>query len=178
MLLASTNEGSLANSWILDSRCTYHMCPYKEWFCTYQPYDVGIVLMGNDVSCKVIEIGTVKIKMHDGIIKTLCNVRHFPKLKKNLISLETLDSLGSIYFVSFIDDYSRKVWVYFMKHKSKVFNVFRQWKAEVENQTGRKLKCIRSDNMTEYKESTFLEFYKNEGVLLQPDFYQDFKFIT
>lgn len=32
---------------------------------------------------------------------------------------------GSTYFVSFIDDYSRKVWVYFMKHKFEVFNVFR-----------------------------------------------------
>ncbi|KAL5564235.1 hypothetical protein UlMin_027399 [Ulmus minor] len=32
---------------------------------------------------------------------------------------------GSIYFVSFIDDYSRKVWVYFTKHKYEVFNVFR-----------------------------------------------------
>lgn len=71
---------------------------------------------------------------------------------------------SSTYFVSFIDDYSRKVWVYFMKHKSEVFNVFRQWKAEVENQTGRKLKCIKSDNGTEYKENTFLEYCKNEGV--------------
>ncbi|KAL5571573.1 hypothetical protein UlMin_021170 [Ulmus minor] len=93
MLLASTNEGSLANSWILDSICTYHMCPHKEWFCTYQPYDVGTVLMGNDGSCKVVEIGTVNIKMHDGIIRTLDNVQHIPELKKNLISLGTLDSL-------------------------------------------------------------------------------------
>ncbi|KAK3027969.1 hypothetical protein RJ639_039436 [Escallonia herrerae] len=43
---------------------------------------------------------------------------------------------GARYFVTFIDDFSRKVWVYFMKHKSEVFNVFEQWKARVENQTG------------------------------------------
>ena len=71
---------------------------------------------------------------------------------------------GFIYFINFIDDYSRRAWVYFMKHKFEMFNVFRQWKAEVKNQIGRKLKCIRSDNGTEYKESTFLEFYKNEGI--------------
>ncbi|KAL5547991.1 hypothetical protein UlMin_003222 [Ulmus minor] len=94
MLLASTNGGSLTNSWILDSGCTYHMCPHKEWFCTYQPYDVGTVLMGNDASCKVIGIGTVKIKMHDGIVRTLGNVRHILELKKNLISLGTFDSLA------------------------------------------------------------------------------------
>ncbi|KAL5563946.1 hypothetical protein UlMin_033693 [Ulmus minor] len=94
MLLASTNGGSLTNSWILDSGCTYHMCPHKEWFCTYQPCDVGTFLMGNDAICKVIGIGTVKIKMHDGLVRTLGNVRHIPELKKNLISLGTLDSLG------------------------------------------------------------------------------------
>ena len=51
-----------------------------------------------------------------------------------------------------------------MKEKSELFNVFRHWKAEAENQTGRKLKCIRSDNETEYKESTFLELCKNEVI--------------
>ena len=34
---------------------------------------------------------------------------------------------------TFIDDYSRKVWVYFMKQKSEVFGKFKTWKAEVEN---------------------------------------------
>ena len=40
---------------------------------------------------------------------------------------------GSMYYVTFIDDFSRKVWVYFMKQKSEVFDKFKLWKAEVEN---------------------------------------------
>ena len=40
---------------------------------------------------------------------------------------------GSMYFVSFIDDYSQKVWVYFMRHKSEMFATFKLWKAEIEN---------------------------------------------
>jgi hypothetical protein len=40
---------------------------------------------------------------------------------------------GAHYFFNFIDDFSRKVWVYFMKHKSKVFTIFKQWKTQVEN---------------------------------------------
>ena len=44
------------------------------------------------MSCKVIGIGTVRIKMHDGIVRNLKDVRHVPHLKKNLISLGTLDS--------------------------------------------------------------------------------------
>ena len=40
---------------------------------------------------------------------------------------------GSRLYVTFIDDFSRKVWVYFLKHKSTVFATFKKWKAEVEN---------------------------------------------
>ena len=40
---------------------------------------------------------------------------------------------GSRFYVTFIDDFSRKVWVYFWKHKSDVFATFKKWKAEVEN---------------------------------------------
>ena len=50
--------------------------------------------------------------------------------------------------MSFIEDYSQKVWVYFMRHKSKTFAKFKLWKAKVENQTGRNIKCLRSDNGT------------------------------
>ena len=55
---------------------------------------------------------------------------------------------GSRYYVTFIDDYSRKVWVYFLKQKFEVFSKFKLWKADVENQTGRKVKYLRSDNGT------------------------------
>lgn len=72
---------------------------------------------------------------------------------------------GSFYFVSFIDDYSRKVWVYFMKYRSEVFSKFKVWKAEVENQTGRKIKCLRTDNSTEYKETEFLRFYEEHSIV-------------
>ena len=40
---------------------------------------------------------------------------------------------GSRFYVTFIDDSSKKVWVYFLKHKSDVFETFKKWKAEVEN---------------------------------------------
>ena len=53
---------------------------------------------------------------------------------------------GSLYFVSFIDDASRKVWIYFLKYKSDVFDVFKKWLAQVENETCLKHKCLKSDN--------------------------------
>nr|GEV29833.1 retrovirus-related Pol polyprotein from transposon TNT 1-94 [Tanacetum cinerariifolium] len=42
---------------------------------------------------------------------------------------------GYVYFVTFIDDYSRKVWVYFLKTKDEVFGNFKEWKTMVEKQT-------------------------------------------
>ena len=38
---------------------------------------------------------------------------------------------GFRFYVTFIDDFNRKVWVYFLKHKSDVFANFKKWKAEV-----------------------------------------------
>jgi hypothetical protein len=53
---------------------------------------------------------------------------------------------GYHYYVSFIDDFSKKTWIYFMNTKDEVFNRFQDFKALVENQTGRKIKVLRSDN--------------------------------
>lgn len=57
----------------------------------------GSVLMGDDSTCEIAAIDTIKIKMFDGTIRTLSDVRHIPSLKKNLISLSTLDNKGYKY---------------------------------------------------------------------------------
>ena len=53
--------------------------------------------MGNDATCSIIGIGTMKIKIFDGVVRVLSNVRHVPDLRKNLISLGVLDDLGYSY---------------------------------------------------------------------------------
>jgi hypothetical protein len=45
--------------------------------------------------------------------------------------------------------------VYFMRHKSEMFTKFKMWKAEAENQTGRNIKCLRTNNGTEYTNDEF-----------------------
>ena len=54
-------------------------------------------MMGNDVSYRIVRMGNIKVKMFDGVIRTLCDVRHVFDLRKNLISLGTLDSNGFNY---------------------------------------------------------------------------------
>ena len=58
-----------------------------------------------------------------------------------------LKSKGSaLYFATFIVDHSRKIWVYPLKSKDQVLDVFKQFQALSERQTGKKLKCISIDN--------------------------------
>ena len=83
--------------WILDSGCTYHMSPNRRWFMNYTEIDEGNVVMGNDHKCRIAGIGTITIRNSDGTLKTLEQVRHIPDLKRNLISLGTLDDEGYEY---------------------------------------------------------------------------------
>ena len=79
--------------WLLDSNASHHICPHKDWFASYQIVNDGVVLLGDNHSCKIVGV-SVKIKMFDGFIRTLKNVKHVPELKKKLISLGVSDSCG------------------------------------------------------------------------------------
>ena len=70
---------------------------------------------------------------------------------------------GALYFVTFIDDHSRKVWAYTLKTKDQVLDVFKHFHAKVERETRKKLKCIRSDNGGEYI-GPFDEYCCSQGI--------------
>ena len=53
---------------------------------------------------------------------------------------------GYVYYVSFIDDYSCKTWIYFLKSKDDVFEKFKEFKALVENLSEKNIKILRSDS--------------------------------
>ncbi|GJR69564.1 retrotransposon protein, putative, ty1-copia subclass [Tanacetum coccineum] len=57
---------------------------------------------------------------------------------------------GASYFITFTYDFSRYGYVYLMKHKHEVFETFKVFQNEVENQLGKKIKAIRSDRGGEY----------------------------
>ncbi|KAG8493611.1 hypothetical protein CXB51_011778 [Gossypium anomalum] len=73
LLVASVNDSKVSEEWILDSSCTFHMSPNRDWFTTYETVSESVVFMGNNASCKIAE------------------------LKRNLILLSTLDSKGYRY---------------------------------------------------------------------------------
>lgn len=278
-----------SKSWIIDSGASFHATAHREHLKNYVQGEFGKVYLGDDEPCDIISKGDVQIKLPNGCIWKLNDVRHVPSLKRNLISvgqlassgyvtvfaddfwkvtkgsmvvarskkegtiyltnnstsfiavadkgidsntwhyklghmsekgmkilhskskLEGLKSLdlefcedcvfgkqkkvtfskvgkppkaerlelvhtdvwgqtqvpslgGSSYFVTFIDDATKKLWVYPMKHKSDVFDVFKKWKALVENETYLKLKCLRSDNGGEYYSKEFEEYCTKNGI--------------
>ncbi|GJX92940.1 retrovirus-related pol polyprotein from transposon TNT 1-94 [Tanacetum coccineum] len=228
--------------WIMDSACFFNISPNRDWFVTYEEFDGGHVFMGNDSPCKVVGIGTIRINMHDGVVRTLTDVRHVPDLKKNLISLGVLDSKGfkytnengvlrdskgalvvmkatkgnsSLYtlqgetitcsvYVSFTEKNNSdltKLWHMRLghmsekgmvilskrglldnhkiaslefcehcvigkqkRHKSEAFDKFKHWKILIENQTGRKIKRLRTDNGFEFCLREFNDFCRDEGI--------------
>ena len=62
---------------------------------------------------------------------------------------------GYVYYVSFIDVFSRNTWIYFMKNKDEVF------KALIENHNEKKIKNFRSDNGGEFTSNEFKELCKD-----------------
>ena len=64
--------------------------------------------------------------------------------------MQTPSLASSHYMLTFIDDYTRKTWVYFLKYKSEVFEKFFHFKALVENQSGQHIKVFRIDRGGEY----------------------------
>jgi len=58
--------GRFSDQWVLDIACTFHKSPKRNWFTIYESVDGGSVLMGNDVACKIVSMGTIRIRMHNG----------------------------------------------------------------------------------------------------------------
>ena len=71
------------------------------------------------------------------------------------------------YFISFIDDFSRKTWVYFLQEKSEALPAFKSFKALAENETGRTIKILRSDRGGEYNSKDFESFCALHGIRRQ-----------
>ena len=80
--------------WILDTRATYHVCPNRAWFSKFEKLDGCYTVMGDDHPCNIEGIGTVCVKMVNGIVRELKEVRYVPQLRRNLISVGVLEALG------------------------------------------------------------------------------------
>lgn len=71
---------------------------------------------------------------------------------------------GGKYFMSIIDEYSRRVWTFILKQKSETFSKFKDWPTLTENKMGSKLKHLRTDNGLEYLSEQLKRLCKDKGI--------------
>ncbi|KAE8678092.1 Nbs-lrr resistance protein [Hibiscus syriacus] len=144
-----------ADIWLIDSGATYYMTSRREWFHHYESVSGGSVYSCNDHALDIVGVGTIKLKMYDEIIKVVrdklghmseqgIKVLVEQKLLPGLATVSltlcehciTITSLGGAkYFVSFIDYYSRRCWVYPIKKKSDVSSTFKKFKEIMHQKT-------------------------------------------
>ena len=85
LCFVSSNVDWLIDSWVLDSACSFHVTPQRDWLNTYRLVNCGSVLMEHNLVCKVVGTATIKVNMFDNVVRTLMDVRHVPDLQNNVI---------------------------------------------------------------------------------------------
>ncbi|GKA77078.1 putative ribonuclease H-like domain-containing protein [Tanacetum coccineum] len=118
----------------------------------------------NEHSC----IACQKGKEH----KASCKAKLVNSINKPLHMLH-MDLFGPInvkslmkksYCLVVIDDFSRFSWVFFLATKDETSGILKTFITEIENQLDHKVKVIKSDNGTEFKNSVMNQFYKMKGI--------------
>ena len=79
----------------------------------------------------------------------------------------TVSTLGIRSFVTFIDDFSRRTWLFLMKSRTELFSVFQKFFAVICNQFHTSIRILRNDNALEYLSAPFFTFLASHGILHQ-----------
>ena len=74
---------------------------------------------------------------------------------------------GKRYFLLFVDDHTRMMWVFFLEQKSEAFSKFLQFKAAVEKESGHEIKTLRTDRGGEFIYKPFMEYCRTNGIKRQ-----------
>lgn len=97
IFLATTEDVDKSN-WVMDSAASEHICRDRAMFNTLKTNEeFGHFKLGNGEKMKVEGIGSVRMKLHDGAIRTFQNVRFVPSAVANIISLGEMASQGYKY---------------------------------------------------------------------------------
>ncbi|GJS34881.1 putative reverse transcriptase domain-containing protein [Tanacetum coccineum] len=146
---------------LFDTGATFHMTATREWFHQYKPISGGgSVYSCNDHELKIIGIGSIMVKMHDGTISYysgMCDTLE-GLLKKEFI---VLGHLGMILVVGDVGS------IHLIRREYDVFEVFKVYKARVELDSRKKIKCLRTDNGGEHTGDEFDTFSRQEGIKRQ-----------
>ncbi|KAJ9552627.1 hypothetical protein OSB04_016672 [Centaurea solstitialis] len=180
--LTKGNQGRGKNLWHVDSGCSRHMTGIMSLLENFKRFEGGHVAFGDNP-----KRGNVsgKCKISKGMM-TFEDVYYVEQLKYNLLSVsQVYDKKSSILFndeeylfgptnvmsigkksycLVIVDDYSRFTWVFFLRTKDETSGLIKPFVIRVENKINLKVKVIRSDNGTEFKNADLNNFCEEKGI--------------
>ena len=78
----------------------------------------------------------------------------------------SISSIGGFrYFVVFVDDYSHHSWIFQMKHRFELLQVYSNFAKMVETQFSKRIKIFQFDNAFEYTQYVFLAIFHSYGII-------------
>ncbi len=89
VLVLVTSE-TTSNSWVIDSKASFHASSCSEAFTNYKEGKFGNVYLGDNKACEIVGKGDILLSIEGGTQLLLQDVRHVPKLKRNLIFVNQL----------------------------------------------------------------------------------------
>ncbi|KAJ8887620.1 hypothetical protein PR048_013837 [Dryococelus australis] len=185
LLLTALNISSEnLNEWCVDSGATSHMTP-STW---NKSNLLSVSKIAEKGHCVVFDHKKCTIYSEDNIVATATQRRDLDNQQTDcgMIGWDTSTELGMDLLkedmadgISFsgekdgpfkgaggkrVGDHTRKVFVYIIRSKVEVFEKCRKFKAQVEKQTGKQIKILRTDNGSEYINRDFKNFQRNQGI--------------
>ncbi|GKA66294.1 putative ribonuclease H-like domain-containing protein [Tanacetum coccineum] len=172
---------------VIDSGCSRHMIGNKCYLTEYEDYDGGFVSFGDGKG----RISRKKVKSKQDYekslvlsykpIRSLMNVQSSAESSKERISfteqsvylkkcfshwryLTLVRSLLRSYCLVVTDDFSRFSWVFFLTTKDETSGILKTSITGIENQLDYKVKVIKCDNGTEFKNSIMNQFCEMKGI--------------
>lgn len=125
----------------------------------------------NEIENDWLKCGTcIKNKMHNTSFE---NSRHRAKCVIEIIHFymngpHAEGYMGERFFLTFIDDFSKRAKVYTVQAKSEFFDCLIEYVNQVENLTGKRIKKLRCDNAREMLSKNIRQFAREKGILIQP----------
>ncbi|KAL0281934.1 UNVERIFIED_CONTAM: Transposon Ty1-BL Gag-Pol polyprotein [Sesamum radiatum] len=166
MFVVEANMIFNSTSWVLDTGCGAHICNDLQVLERSRRLskDEMILRLVDGKAVAAEAVGSLSLVVSNRIRIHLKDCYFVQNVCR---PLSILARGGFSYFITFTDDHSRYGYVYLMGYKSEAFERFKEYRLEVENQTNRKIKALRSDRGGEYLSGEFIGYSKENGILSQ-----------
>nr|GEZ91722.1 retrotransposon protein, putative, Ty1-copia subclass [Tanacetum cinerariifolium] len=153
----------LNRSWIYDTGCGTHICNTTQGLRASRILKPGTLSLAFEkcVSCMSGKMARKPYTHQVERAKDLLGLIHTDVCG----TFKIMSRQGASYFITFTDDFSRYGYVYLLKHKHEVFETFKMFQKEVENQLEKTIKSLRSDRKGEYISQEFLDHLKDHEII-------------